>query len=148
MHACVHACVWVNYINYSFVSYVTFAFSITVLWVLKYTICIIAYCDVVNVQPHFNFSNEIIKLSWISNLSCITALSCVFDACVHQILLVDYNTTKAVPYIWESLVCGSFSFEPNFWWCVLYPQKPTFNFHNSWTNFFYYIEQFLRKVLI
>ena len=107
-------------------------------WVLKYAICVIMYCDVVNVQPHFNFSDEIIKLSWISNLSCITALSCVFDACVHQILLADYNTTKVVPYIWESLVCGSFSLEPNFWWCVLYPEKPTFNFDNSWTNFSLY----------
>ena len=29
-------------------------------WVLKYTICVIVYCDVVNVQPRFNFSDEII----------------------------------------------------------------------------------------
>ena len=39
--------------------YVTFVFSVTVLWVLKYTICVIEYCDVVNAQPRFNFSNEI-----------------------------------------------------------------------------------------
>ena len=26
-----------------------------------YTMCVIAYCDVVYVQPHFNFSDEIIK---------------------------------------------------------------------------------------
>ena len=33
----------------------------TVLWVLKYTVCVIVYCDVVNVQPCFNFFDEIIK---------------------------------------------------------------------------------------
>ena len=43
------------------VHYVTSVFSITVLRVLKYKICDIGYCDVVNVQPHFNFSDEIIK---------------------------------------------------------------------------------------
>ena len=36
-------------------------FSITVLRVLKYTICVIVYCDVVNVQLRFNFSDQIIK---------------------------------------------------------------------------------------
>ena len=30
--------------------------------ILKYTICVIVYCDVVNVQPRFNLSNEIIKV--------------------------------------------------------------------------------------
>ena len=59
------ACVCVNYGNYQFVYYVTFVFSITVLWVLKYKIHVIVYCDVVSVQPHFNFSDEIIKWSWI-----------------------------------------------------------------------------------
>ena len=28
---------------------------------LKYTTCVIVYCDVVNVQPRFNFSDQIIK---------------------------------------------------------------------------------------
>ena len=28
---------------------------------LKYKICVIVYCDVINVQPRFNFSDEIIK---------------------------------------------------------------------------------------
>ena len=27
----------------------------------KNTICVIVYCDVVNVQPRFNFSDEIMK---------------------------------------------------------------------------------------
>ena len=36
-------------------------FSVTVVWVLKYKICVIVYCDVVNFQPRFNFSDEIIK---------------------------------------------------------------------------------------
>ena len=36
-------------------------FWLTVLWVSKYIICVIAYCDVVNVQPRFNFSDDIIK---------------------------------------------------------------------------------------
>ena len=48
-------------VNYWFVYYVTFVFSIIVLLVLKYKICVIVYCDVVNVQPRFNFSDEIIK---------------------------------------------------------------------------------------
>ena len=30
---------------------------------LKYKICVIVYCDVVNVQPRFNFSDEIIILN-------------------------------------------------------------------------------------
>ena len=85
---CVRVCVCVNY---QFVYYVTFVFSITslsfncpevtlcgwqdikihlllllLLWVLKCKICIIVYCDVVNVQPRFNFSDEI-KLFWILN---------------------------------------------------------------------------------
>ena len=38
-----------------------FLFSVTVFSVVKYTICVIVYCDVVNVQPCFNFLNEIIK---------------------------------------------------------------------------------------
>ena len=29
--------------------------------VVKYKICVTVYCDVVNVQPRFNFSDEIIK---------------------------------------------------------------------------------------
>ena len=53
-------CVCVNYVNYYFVYYVSFVFLITVLSVLKYTICVIVYCDVVNVQPRFNFSDKII----------------------------------------------------------------------------------------
>ena len=28
---------------------------------LKDTVCVIVYCDVVNIRPHFNFSAEIIK---------------------------------------------------------------------------------------
>ena len=43
------------------VYYVTVVFSITVLSVLKYTICVVVCCGVVNVQPRFNFSDEIIK---------------------------------------------------------------------------------------
>ena len=42
---------------------VTFVFSINVLWVLQYKICVIVYCDVVNVQPRFNLSDEIIILN-------------------------------------------------------------------------------------
>ena len=29
--------------------------------------CVLVYCDVVNVQPRFNFSKEIIKLCCISD---------------------------------------------------------------------------------
>ena len=47
--------------TYIFVYYVTSVFSITVPGVLKYKICTIVSCDVVNVQPRFNFSDEIIK---------------------------------------------------------------------------------------
>ena len=43
------------------VYYVTFTLSITVVWLLKYTICVIVYCDVVNVKPCFNFSDEIMS---------------------------------------------------------------------------------------
>ena len=32
-----------------------------------YKLCIIVYCDVVNVQPLFNFSDEIIKFLWGDN---------------------------------------------------------------------------------
>ena len=41
--------------------FVVVVFSRTVLWILKYTICVIVYWNVVNVQPCFNFSDEIIK---------------------------------------------------------------------------------------
>ena len=55
-------CVCVCELHKLLVSYVTFVFSITVFLVLKYTIiCVVVYCDVVNVQPRFNFSDEIIK---------------------------------------------------------------------------------------
>ena len=40
-----------------------FCISVTLLSVLKYTVCVIVYCDVVNVQPRFNFSDAIIKSS-------------------------------------------------------------------------------------
>ena len=40
---------------------VSVVFSITVLSVLKYTKCVVVCCGVVNVQPCFNFSDEIIK---------------------------------------------------------------------------------------
>ena len=40
------------------VYYVTFVFSVVVVGL---TICVIVYSDVANVQPCFNFSNEIIK---------------------------------------------------------------------------------------
>ena len=50
-----------NYVNYKFVYDITFVFSITVLSVLKYIICVIVYREVVNVHPRFNFSDEIIK---------------------------------------------------------------------------------------
>ena len=53
--ACVRVCVYIT------VYCVTFVFSITVLRVLKYKICVIVYCDVVNVQPRFNFSDGIIQ---------------------------------------------------------------------------------------
>ena len=43
------------------VYYVTFVFSITVLRVLKYKICVTVYCDVVNVQPRFNFFDQILN---------------------------------------------------------------------------------------
>ena len=36
-----------------------FCFSVTVFLVLKYTVLVIVYCGV-NVQPRFNFSDEII----------------------------------------------------------------------------------------
>ena len=57
--------VCVNYVNDQFVYYVTFVFSITVLWGLKYTICVIVCCDVVHVSPGFTFSDETIKSSEI-----------------------------------------------------------------------------------
>ena len=66
VRACVCVCVCVNYVNYLFVYYITFVFSITVLSVLKYKMCVIVYCDVVNLQPRFNFSDEII----IFNIEC------------------------------------------------------------------------------
>ena len=34
-------------------------------------ICVIVYCDVVNVQPHFNFSDEIIILNLEMSLHCM-----------------------------------------------------------------------------
>ena len=34
--------------------------------ILKYTICVIVYCDVVNVQPHFNFSDNKVILNFKS----------------------------------------------------------------------------------
>ena len=60
MCVCMCVCVYVCKLHKLLVYYVTFVFSITVLWVLKYEICVIVYCDVVNVQPRFNFSDEII----------------------------------------------------------------------------------------
>ena len=45
------------------VHYVTSVFSITVLRVLKYIKCILVYCVLVNVQPRFISSDEIIKQS-------------------------------------------------------------------------------------
>ena len=89
-----HQCVCVRKL---LVYYVTFVFSITVLWVLKYTTCVIVYCDVVNVQPHFNtiFNSisrfpfwSLLFVSWkclffktyfektILNLFLLTTISC------------------------------------------------------------------------
>ena len=59
VRACMYACMRVQITSTT--SLLTSVFSITVLWVLKYKICVIVYCDVVNVQPHFHFSAEIIK---------------------------------------------------------------------------------------
>ena len=44
------------------------------------------YCDVVNVQPRFNFSDEIIKQSWIlkSNITISLSLSLSLSLSVHK----------------------------------------------------------------
>ena len=52
-------CVCTCKLSKSLVYDVTFVFNNC--RVLKYTICVIVYCDGVNVQPRFNFSDEIIK---------------------------------------------------------------------------------------
>ena len=64
LRACIRVCVCesvcVCELRKLLVCLLTFVFSITVLWVFKYTICVTVYCDVVNVQPCFNFSEIII----------------------------------------------------------------------------------------
>ena len=75
-------CVSVCKLRKLLVYYVTFVFSITVLWVLKYKIVVIVYCDVVNILPHFNFCNEIIILNaWAIFKNCLQKGMAVGNFC-------------------------------------------------------------------
>ena len=59
---CVCVCVCVNYVNYYVNIVLLCKYCILNKCSLRFKIYSM-YCDVVNVQPHFNFSDEIIKSS-------------------------------------------------------------------------------------
>ena len=89
-------CVSVCKLRKLLVYYVTFAFSRTVLWVLKYKIVVIVYCDVVNILPHFNFCDEIIILNaWA-----------IFKNCLQKGMVVgNFCSCSTIQCLWLNLPC-------------------------------------------
>ena len=105
---CVCVCVCVCKLLKLLVYYVSFVVSITALWILKYTICVIVYCDVVNVQPHFNFSDEIITLNLESssyyNLSLASLIHYPFhfsSPCSMENRPPNMHTLSVELYVWS-----------------------------------------------